>query len=220
MSLNKQKQELNSMATKREDELLKKNKNLENEMNEVKQQRWTSKAQEEYLARRENECDKREKNFDRELKEYTMQAEKALKVRQMDFEDKLDKIYAEKLETLKKANTRLVRKIGIKVFGICAVLACVMAVCNICTNKTVQQKKTLQAVIDEANEANWYLCSNRVMVYDVEHQQMAKYVMDGRAVQVNAIGDEWVEIKSQGLIGYITRADFDDFFFEISLNIG
>ena len=45
-----------------------------------------------------------------------------------------------------------------------------------------------------------------------EHQQMAKYVMDGRAVQVNAIGDEWVEIKSQGLIGYITRADFDDFF--------
>lgn len=130
------------------------------------------------------------------------------------------KLYAEKLETLKKANTRLVRKIGIKVFGICAVLACVMAVCNICTNKTVQQKKTLQAVIDEANEANWYLCSNRVMVYDVEHQQMAKYVMDGRAVQVNAIGDEWVEIKSQGLIGYITRADFDDFFSEISLNIG
>ena len=94
-------------------------------MNEVKQQRWTSKAQEEYLARRENECDKREKNFDRELKEYTMQAEKALKARQMDFEDKLDKIYAKKLETLKKANTRLVRKIGIKVFGICAVLACV-----------------------------------------------------------------------------------------------
>lgn len=65
-------------------------------MNEVKQQRWTSKAQEEYLARRENECDKREKNFDRELKEYTMQAEKALKARQMDFEDKLDKIYAKK----------------------------------------------------------------------------------------------------------------------------
>lgn len=41
-----------------------------------------------------------------------MQAEKALKARQMDFEDKLDKIYAEKLETLKKANTRLVRQIG------------------------------------------------------------------------------------------------------------
>lgn len=42
---------------------VKKNKNLENEMNEVKQQRWTSKAQEEYLARRENECDKREKTL-------------------------------------------------------------------------------------------------------------------------------------------------------------
>lgn len=57
-------------------------------------------------------------------------------------------------------------------------------------------------------------------VYDAEHQQMTKYVMNGRAVQVKAIGDEWVEIKSQGLIGYIKRDDFDNFFIEISLNIG
>lgn len=49
---------------------------------------------------------------------------------------------------------------------------------------------------------------------------MTKYVMNGRAVQVKAIGDEWVEIKSQGLIGYIKRDDFDNFFIEISLNIG
>ena len=52
------------------------------------------------------------------------------------------------------------------------------------------------------------------------YSSLTKYVMNGRAVQVKAIGDEWVEIKSQGLIGYIKRDDFDNFFIEISLNIG
>lgn len=42
----------------------------------------------------------------------------------------------------------------------------------------------------------------------------------GRAVQVPQIGEKWVEIKSQGKIGYILRSDFDEFFSEISLNIG
>lgn len=84
----------------------------------------------------------------------------------------------------------------------------------------MKQKEAFQRTVDEANTADWYLCNNRVSVYDAEYQQMAKYVMDGRAVQVKAIGDEWVEIKSQGLIGYIKKDDFDDFFSEISLKIG
>ncbi|MFQ7688371.1 MAG: hypothetical protein ACLRJY_18295, partial [Anaerobutyricum soehngenii] len=42
----------------------------------------------------------------------------------------------------------------------------------------------------------------------------------GRAVQVTQIGEKWVEIKSQGKIGYILRSDFDEYFSEISLNIG
>ena len=84
----------------------------------------------------------------------------------------------------------------------------------------MKEKEALQRTVEEANIADWYLCNNRVPVYDAEHQQMTKYVMDRRAVQVKAIGDEWVEIKSQGLIGYIKRADFDNFFSEISLYIG
>lgn len=84
----------------------------------------------------------------------------------------------------------------------------------------MKQKEAFQRTVEEANTADWYLCNNRVSVYDAEYQQMAKYVMDGRAVQVKAIGDEWVEIKSQGLIGYIKKDDFDVFFSEISLKIG
>lgn len=41
-----------------------------------------------------------------------------------------------------------------------------------------------------------------------------------RAVQVIQIGEKWVEIKSQGKLGYIHREDFDENFSEISLNIG
>ena len=84
----------------------------------------------------------------------------------------------------------------------------------------MKEKEALQRTVEEVNTADWYLCNNRVPVYDAEYQQMAKYVMDGRVVQVKAIGEEWVEIKSKGLIGYITRADFDNFFSEISLNVG
>lgn len=84
----------------------------------------------------------------------------------------------------------------------------------------MKQKEAFQRTVEEANTADWYLCNNRVPVYDAEYQQMAKYVMDGRAVQVKAIGDEWVEIKSQGKIGYIRRSDFDESFSEISINIG
>lgn len=43
---------------------------------------------------------------------------------------------------------------------------------------------------------------------------------NGRAVQVIQIGEKWVEIKSQGKLGYIHREDFDENFSEISLNIG
>lgn len=114
----------------------------------------------------------------------------------------------ERNKQLEKDNKRLSKLIG------------VILVCVTCNSKTMKEKEALQRTVEEANTADWYLCSNRVPVYDAEYQQMAKYVMDGRAVQVKAIGDEWVEIKSQGLIGYIKRDDFDNFFIEISLNIG
>ena len=112
------------------------------------------------------------------------------------------------------------RQIGVKAACLCIVLIGVILVCGTCNSKTMKEKEALQRTVEEANTADWYLCNNRVPVYDAEHQQMTKYVMDGRAVQVKAIGDEWVEIKSQGLIGYIKRDDFDNFFIEISLNIG
>ena len=112
------------------------------------------------------------------------------------------------------------RQIGVKAACLGIVLIGVILVCGTCNSKTMKEKEALQRTVEEANTADWYLCNNRVPVYDAEHQQMAKYVMDGRAVQVQEVGDEWVEIKSQGLIGYITRDDFDNFFIEISLNIG
>lgn len=44
---------------------------------------------------------------------------------------------------------------------------------------------------------------------------------DGKGnVIATQIGEKWVEIKSQGKIGYIRRSDFDESFSEISLNIG
>jgi hypothetical protein len=126
----------------------------------------------------------------------------------------------ERNKQLEKDNKRLSRQIGVKAACLCIVLIGVILVCGTCNSKTMKEKEALQRTVEEVNTADWYLCSNRVPVYDAEYQQMAKYVMDGRAVQVKAIGEEWVEIKSQGLIGYITRADFDNFCSEISLNIG
>ena len=125
----------------------------------------------------------------------------------------------ERNKQLEKDNKRLSRQIGVKAACLCSVLIGVILVCGTCNSKTMKEKEALQRTVEEANTADWYLCNNRVPVYDAEYQQMAKYVMDGRAVQVKDIGDEWVEIKSQGLIGYIKRDDFDDFFSEISLNI-
>lgn len=55
----------------------------------------------------------------------------------------------------------------------------------------------------------------------MQNYQLDRMILrSGRAVQVTQIGEKWVEIKSQGKLGYIYREDFDENFAKISLNIG
>ena len=58
------------------------------------------------------------------------------------------------------------------------------------------------------------------MIHIGEFLNRFHLLWNGRAVQVIQIGEKWVEIKSQGKLGYIHREDFDENFSEISLNIG
>ena len=90
----------------------------------------------------------------------------------------------ERNKQLEKDNKRLSKQIGVKAVCLCIVLIGVILVCGTCNSKTMKQKEAFQRTVEEANTADWYLCNNRVSVYDAEYQQMAKYVMDGRAVQV------------------------------------
>jgi hypothetical protein len=162
-----------------------------------------------------------EQRIKRQQEETLNLHKKALNDRFQKKKAELEKNYTEKAKLLEKqysGSKRLMQ--ALRVVAIISVLAIIVAIGAISQNRAIKKAEMLQDQIQEVNTADWYLCSNRVPVYDAEYQQMAKYVMDGRAVQVKAIGEEWVEIKSQGLIGYITRADFDNFFSEISLNVG
>lgn len=162
-----------------------------------------------------------EQRIKRQQEEVLNLHKKALNDRFQKKKAELEKNYIEKakqLETQYSGSKRLIQ--ALRVVTMISVLAIVVAIGAISQSKAIKKAEVLQDQIQEVNTADWYLCNNRVSVYDAEYQQMAKYVMDGRAVQVKAIGDEWVEIKSQGKIGYILRSDFDEYFSEISLNIG
>ena len=98
-----------------------------------------------------------------------------------------------------------------------AVFLIVLAVCTNSQNKAIKKAAQLQECIDEVNTANWYLCGKDMIVYTRVEEF---YIPMDRMTQVSQIGEKWVEIKSQGKIGYILRSDFDEFFSEISLNIG
>ena len=100
----------------------------------------------------------------------------------------------------------------------------VVAIGAISQSKAIKKAEVLQDQIQEVNTADWYLCGKDLSVYtrlEEIYVPMDRMILrSGRAVQVTQIGEKWVEIKSQGKIGYILRSDFDEYFSEISLNIG
>ena len=100
----------------------------------------------------------------------------------------------------------------------------VVAIGAISQNRAIKKAEVLQNQIQEVNTADWYLCGKDLSVYtrlEEIYVPMDRMILrSGRAVQVTQIGEKWVEIKSQGKIGYILRSDFDEYFSEISLNIG
>ena len=99
-----------------------------------------------------------------------------------------------------------------------------VAIGAISQSKAIKKAEVLQDQIQEVNTADWYLCGKDLSVYtrlEEIYVPMDRMILrSGRAVQVTQIGEKWVEIKSQGKIGYILRSDFDEYFSEISLNIG
>lgn len=100
----------------------------------------------------------------------------------------------------------------------------VLAVCTNSQNKAIKKAAQLQECIDEVNTANWYLCGKDMIVYTrVEEFYIPMDRMtlrSGRAVQVIQIGEEWVEIRSQGKVGYIRNSEFKQHFSKISIEIG
>ena len=88
----------------------------------------------------------------------------------------------------------------------------------------IKKAAQLQECIDEVNTANWYLCGKDMIVYTrVEEFYIPMDRMtlrSGRAVQVIQIGEEWVEIRSQGKVGYIRNSEFKQHFSKISIEIG
>ena len=100
----------------------------------------------------------------------------------------------------------------------------VVAIGAISQNRAIKKAEVLQNQIQEVNTADWYLCGKDLSVYtrlEEIYVPMDRMILrNGRAVQVIQIGEKWVEIKSQGKLGYILRSDFDEYFSEISLNIG
>ena len=100
----------------------------------------------------------------------------------------------------------------------------VVAIGAISQNRAIKKAEVLQNQIQEVNTADWYLCGKDLTVYtrleEIYVPMDRMMLRNGRAVQVIQIGEKWVEIKSQGKIGYIHRLDFEQYFSEISLNIG
>ncbi len=137
----------------------------------------------------------------------------------------LEKNYTEKakqLETQYSGSKRLMQ--ALRVVAIISILAIIVAIGAISQNRAIRKAKALQAQIQEVNTADWYLCGKDLTVYtrlEEIYVPMDRMILrNGRAVQVIQIGEKWVEIKSQGKLGYIHREDFDENFSEISLNIG
>lgn len=150
---------------------------------------------------------------------------KALNDRFQKKKAELEKNYIEKakqLETQYSGSKRLIQ--ALRVVTMISVLAIVVAIGAISQSKASKKAEVLQDQIQEVNTADWYLCGKDLSVYtrlEEIYVPMDRMILrSGRAVQVTQIGEKWVEIKSQGKIGYILRSDFDEYFSEISLNIG
>ena len=188
----------------------------------IEAMKWTSDHAEDEIKRQVRD---QVKNAEEQASANLQQQENELKANFKRKQIKLDKSYAEKEKTLEMAYRGSKRLMWIlKAVVAVAVFLIVLAVCTNSQNKAIKKAAQLQECIDEVNTANWYLCGKDMIVYTrVEEFYIPMDRMtlrSGRAVQVPQIGEKWVEIKSQGKIGYILRADFDEFFSEISLNIG
>ena len=85
-----------------------------------------------------------------------------------------------------------------------------------------QDKKTLKKInrLLTDIDRNGYQCTGKPEPLGENLAGYWSVRIDEKNRIVFQIGEKWVEIKSQGKIGYILRSDFDEFFSEISLNIG
>ena len=216
IDLNKQQQELSSIATDRENKLLEQNKKLEDETNKL---RNTTKSLNNDLGA------EIEQRIKRQQEETLNLHKKALNDRFQKKKAELEKNYTEKVKLLEKqysGSKRLMQ--ALRVVAIISVLAIIVAIGAISQNRAIKKAEMLQDQIQEVNTADWYLCEKDMMVYtrleEIYVPMDRMTLRSGRAVQVTQIGEKWVEIKSQGKIGYIRRSDFDESFSEISLNIG
>ena len=179
----------------------------------IEAMKWTSDHAEDEIKRQVRE---QVKNAEEQASANLQQQENELKANFKRKQIKLDKSYAEKEKTLEMAYRGSKRLMWIlKAVVAVAVLLIVLAVCTNSQNKAIKKAAQLQECIDEVNTANWYLCGKDMIVYTrVEEFYIPMDRMtlrSGRAVQVPQIGEKWVEIKSQGKIGYILRSDFDEY---------
>ena len=220
------KQNGNDTVLQENRQLKEENKRLEKEADEAKSMieamKWTSDHAEDEIKRQVRE---QVKNAEEQASANLQRQENVLKANFKRKQIKLDKSYAEKEKTLEMAYRGSKRLMWIlKAVVAVAVFLIVLAVCTNSQNKAIKKAAQLQECIDEVNTANWYLCGKDMIVYTrVEEFYIPMDRMtlrSGRAVQVPQIGEKWVEIKSQGKIGYIYREDFDESFSKISLNIG
>lgn len=202
------------------------NKRLEKEADEAKSMieamKWTSDHAEDEIKRQVRE---QVKNAEEQASANLQRQENVLKANFKRKQIKLDKSYAEKEKTLEMAYRGSKRLMWIlKAVVAVAVFLIVLAVCTNSQNKAIKKAAQLQECIDEVNTANWYLCGKDMIVYTrVEEFYIPMDRMtlrSGRAVQVIQIGEEWVEIRSQGKVGYIRNSEFKQHFSKISIEIG
>lgn len=188
----------------------------------IEAMKWTSDHAKDEIERQVKE---QVKNAKEQASANLQQQENALKANFKSKQTNLDKNYAEKEKALEMAYRGSKRLMWIlKAVIAVAVFLIILTVCTNSQNKAIKKAAQLQECIDEANTADWYLCGKDMIVYTrveeiyVPMDQMT--LRSKRAVQVTQIGEKWVEIQSQGKIGYIYREDFDENFSKISLNIG
>ena len=228
VSLNEKltKQNGNDTVLQENRQLKEENKRLEKEADEAKSMieamKWTSDHAEDEIKRQVRE---QVKNAEEQASANLQQQENVLKANFKREQIKLDKSYAEKEKTLEMAYRGSKRLMWIlKAVVAVAVFLIVLAVCINSQNKAIKKAAQLQECIDEVNTANWYLCGKDMIVYTrVEEFYIPMDRMtlrSGRAVQVIQIGEEWVEIRSQGKVGYIRNSEFKQHFSKISIEIG